>query len=213
MLKKVTCAIALLLSGLEAAKAQDAHKPGFYIGLEGGLSFFQDSKTSLFKGFSAASISYDRAITAGATVGYDFGRFFRAEFEFNYKKGSLSRIEKNLFGHSYSFPLKGNITSMNYMVNGYIQYPINNVVVPYAGIGIGMADVHMGTGHDKVLAYQAIAGIGANIDEHVTLGMDYRYSMTEPGRYTLKNIIWNKDATVKTRLSSHTVMLSLRYKF
>lgn len=213
MLKKVTCAIALLLSGLEAAKAQDAHKPGFYIGLEGGLSFFQDSQTSLFKGFSAASISYDRAITAGATVGYDFGRFFRAEFEFNYKKGSLSRIEKNFLGHSYSFPLKGNITSMNYMVNGYIQYPVNNVVVPYAGIGIGMADVHMGTGHDKVLAYQAIAGIGANIDEHVTLGMDYRYSMTEPGRYTLKNIIWNKDATVKTRLSSHTVMVSLRYKF
>jgi len=212
MLKKALATIVALLACAEA-QAQDAHKPGFYVGLEGGLSFFQNSKTTLYKGFSATELSFDRAITAGATVGYDFGRFFRAEFEFNYKKASLDRVEKNFLGHTYNFDLKGDLTSINYMVNGYIQYPVNSWVVPYAGIGIGMADVRLGTGHDKVLAYQAIAGIGANLDDHVTMSMDYRYAMTEPGHYKMENIIGKHDETIKTRLSSHTVMLSLRYKF
>lgn len=41
--------------------AQNAHRSGFYVGIYGGLSFFQDSKTSIFRDKVPVNISLDRS--------------------------------------------------------------------------------------------------------------------------------------------------------
>lgn len=219
MLKKALTAVAVLfLCG--SVSAQEAHKPGFYVGLEGGLAFFQGSETSLFHDKIDANFSFNRGYTLGATVGYDFSKYFRGEFEFNYKKTSLNRLEKNFFGHTYNFGVKGDIKNFNYMANAYLQYPLNSAIVPYLGIGVGLADVKMGkpcvykcdggSSSQHLLAYQLIAGMGVNVSKHVTLTMDYRYFMTRKGSFDTDLLGHPK---VKMNFNSHNVMLGVRYKF
>ena len=75
------------------------------------------------------------------------------------------------------------------MANGYLQYPITDAVVPYIGIGVGMASVKMDkpafiicngdTTSRNLLAYQGIVGLGVNLSDHVTMSIDYRYFTTE----------------------------------
>ena len=52
--------------------------------------------------------------------------------------------------------------------------------------------------------------MGVNLSDHVTMSVDYRYFTTKEGRfetnpYHVKNI--------KTRISSHNVMMGVWYKF
>ena len=200
--------------------AQNAHRSGFYVGIYGGLSFFQDSKTSIFRDKVPVNISLDRGFTGGAAVGYDFGRYFRSEFEFNYRKTDMDRWNSILLGHTYSYKLDGSVRTLSYMANGYLQYPITDAVVPYIGIGVGMASVKMDkpcihhcSGNSmsrNLLAYQGIVGLGVNLSDHVTMSVDYRYFTTKEGRFET-DLHHVKD--IKTRISSHNVMIGVRYKF
>jgi len=218
MLTRALMAVVVFFTAT-TAMGQTAHKPGFYLGLEGGALFMQDSKSG-FGRFTSADLSYERGLTAGATAGYDFGRFFRAEFEFNYKKANIDRLQTNFRGRAYTSKNSGSIRSLNYMFNAYLQYPLSDYVVPYLGVGVGMADVKMdkicifnckgGSSSQHLLAYQIIAGMGVNISENVTLAMDYRYSTTNKGRFET-NLCCHPD--LKTSISSHNVMVGLRYKF
>lgn len=218
-MKKIFLLSSLLLFS-EQAVAQDAHRAGFYLGINGGLTFPTNSKGHIFDGHAQTSLRFDRGLTAGFMAGYDFGRFFRAEFEFNYKKADMDTFSVTYSPKTYNYQQSGEVRLFSYMANAYLQYPLTNHVVPYIGVGVGLADVKMdkpcalhkchGTTGDRMLAYQGIVGVGVNITENITISADYRYFTTRAARFET-NVLF--EPTMKTRLSSHNVMIGIRYKF
>ena len=218
-MKKILLFLAVFVFANQAF-AQNAHRSGFYVGVNGGLAFPQDSAGKLFDGYAHANLSFNRGLSAGAMVGYDFSRFFRAEFEFNYKKSKMDTLSVTYSPKTYLYTQGGNVRTLSYMANGYLQYPITDAVVPYIGIGVGMASVKMDkpcihhcngdTTSRNLLAYQGIVGLGVNLSDHVTMSVDYRYFTTKEGRFET-DLHHVKD--IKTRISSHNVMIGVRYKF
>ncbi|HMS45026.1 MAG TPA: outer membrane beta-barrel protein [Alphaproteobacteria bacterium] len=218
-MKKILLFLAVFIFANQAF-AQNAHRSGFYIGVNGGLAFPQDSAGKLFDGYAHANLSFNRGLSAGAMVGYDFSRFFRAEFEFNYKKSKMDTLSVTYSPKTYLYTQGGNVRTLSYMANAYLQYPLTDVIVPYIGVGVGLADIRMdkpracncshGTTSRRLLAYQGIVGVGLNVSENVTLSFDYRYFTTKEGKFET-NVQFHP--TFKTRISSHNVMIGVRYKF
>ena len=209
-----------------AADAEPTHRSGFYVGVQGGLNMFNNNKTTGPLGFFDYKVGYDKGFTFGGFAGYDFGKFFRAELELTYKQAEIDSLKTSFLGLPINLPIQGKVKNLNVMANAYFEYPVNSLITPYVGVGLGMAQIR-GTGltlnlpiigqkrnvQDTVFAYQLIAGVGFNVTDHVTIGMDYRFVDTLKGRFELKDVFFGFDAPFKMKLSSHNFMVNVRYNF
>jgi OOP family OmpA-OmpF porin len=235
----------LLLAAATAAPAR-AQLAGPYIGAGAGANFRQESDLTL-KGPGADTA---RAMGLGTTgklgfsgagpvtvgsLGWGFGRGFRAEVEFNYRSNDVGSV--SAAGIPGSPRLTGSASTYAFMANALydvqgLGWRLGVPVTPYVGLGGGYAwsaynrimlrsgnDGSMTYGVDGRFAYQGILGLAwdlSSLARGLSLTTEYRYfGVVDPqvlhgakvGRTSYR------DAKIETTNHNHALVVGLRYAF
>jgi OOP family OmpA-OmpF porin len=221
-----TALAAAAIAALGALPAQ-ADPAGWYIGGAGGWSELDPV------GSASSPLDFTSRERHGFTVlgfaGYDFGGIFRAEGELGYRHHdvkSLTVVNDGGLGAKLgtgsltgaSSAPTGTISALSLMINGIVDLAPRWRVSPYIGAGfggarltldkLGVAGVTLADDSDIRIAGQGIAGIGARLSPRVSLGLDYRYFLTEDPSF--------KDASgvpFHTKYREQNVLLSVTYHF
>ena len=199
VIKKVLVAAAAMMALPIAAQAQGLQYPGFYAGIEGGGSWmFNNTVTTPF---GASGQMYPQiGWAAGGMVGYDFvGPRVELEGIYRRNEATIGSGNFNAFGAA-----KDDIAIM---ANLLYDFNAGGTIVPYIGAGAGIAFVRtsaLNTSNDTTqFAYQAIVGVGYNIDPMFRVNVDARY-------YGTTNPYLGGTGYTNNNLSA---MLSLQVKF
>jgi outer membrane autotransporter protein len=169
------------------ALANPARAAGMYVAAHGGVGFLQDADTSV-KNTGAptinADLDADTGWLAGIAAGYQWPIGVAVEGELTYRRNELNSI--SLLGTHLD--LNGDEHSYAMLANVYYRLNTRTRFTPYLGVGIGAASVTIdaraqGGGSfddsDRVVAYQAIAGVAYGLTPRLDLGIEYRYFGTE----------------------------------
>ncbi len=205
-----TLTAACALSALCAAEA-DAQSRGWYWRVDTGYAWTADADLKDNNPANPVSGSYicggpflsglcnappgqlnniGNGWIAGLGVGYRFTRRFRADVALGYRGGfNLDDVDQT--PSSYA----AKITSVNLMVNGYVDFPIERLksIVPYVGAGVGYARNQIGDitnlnmpplppgastlpgGTMGGFAWQLSAGVSIDLTRKLVLDVGYRY--------------------------------------
>lgn len=163
----VGLAMTLMLGGVVASASAAPYVSGSF-----GLVAVNDSTFSGSGG--STEVSMDPGFGFLAAIGNGFDGL-RAEAEFAYRTNDLDKISND--------PVTGDISSLAVMGNLLVDLPLSEIVRPFLGAGIGLANVDSdisgaSNADDTVFAYQAIAGIGFPLTHVTTLDLQYRYFAT-----------------------------------
>lgn len=180
----VGLAMALMLGGVVASASAAPYASGNF-----GLVSVNDSDLS-----GNEELSFDQGFGLTGAIGNGF-EGLRGEVELAYRTNDLDNFS-------------GDISSVAVMGNLLIDLPLNEVVRPFLGAGIGLANVeadsrNFGDDDDTVFAYQAIAGLGFPLTHVTTLDLQYRYFGTA-------------DADIRgtdVEYQTHNFFAGLRYDF
>lgn len=165
-------ATAALLGG--AAQAQDVYVKGF-----GGWTIPQNNSFQLNDRGTGDSIGsgldFDSGYALGAAVGYDFSPSLALEGEYVYRDADAS------FKNTASG--KGSTKSNAWMVNALYKFQpmgAQGQFHPYAGAGIGVADLQVNNDAQKLdsdynFAYQVIGGVSYDVAPQWSLYSEARY--------------------------------------
>jgi OmpA-OmpF porin, OOP family len=199
VIRKAFAAAAVLVALPAVTQAQSLQYPGFYIGAEGGLNWMFNSNTTTTFG-TTGTIYPAIGWAAGGMIGYDFvGPRVEIEGVYRSSKASVGGGAFNQFGASKD--------DIGVLANILYDFNAGGTIVPYIGAGAGVAFIKssaLGFSSDSTqFAYQAILGVGYNIDPMFRINLDARYyGTTNPsfvaGNYSNNNI---------------SAMLSLQVKF
>jgi len=144
-----------------AVQAQDiAPFQGFYVGVGGGLQW------SL--GVPPTGVSTGTGWAVGGKAGYDFiGP--RVELEVGYGSATTSA---NIPGTA----IAGKVGSLNVMANVLYDFMPASTFTPYVGVGAGVAFVDSNSSLGSTqFAYQAMAGVAANVSNTMRIFLEGRY--------------------------------------
>jgi len=209
-MKKISASLVALTAALMVAPAAHAEMaPGWYAAAGLGITFAENPTFHTPAGKSKGRVENTNADVLGA-VGYEFGNGLRLEGEFFHNQHNLKRLD--------NVPGGGHISNNILFVNAYYDLPVDTLLTPYVGAGIGPDFVNVenyGTsseylkGDAVVGAYQAIIGVAAKIDENWAVSADYRYIASFDPK-----VKFNGGATEgRTENASQDAILSVRYKF
>ena len=156
-----TLALAALMAG--AATSAQAIE-GWYGRADIGSSVEGEVDVSFYDGEETFSdtADLDDGWMADVGVGYAYGNGFRAELELAERNNEVSSSSINVDARSL-------------MVNGFYDFNRGGRFQPYVGVGVGYAKVDADTVDDSNWAWQALAGIGMEINDRLTLDVGYRY--------------------------------------
>jgi len=177
VIKKVFAVAAVLAVLPVASKAQTLQYPGFYVGAIGGLNWqlnnsFSVSASTPFLANSGTG-SFNTGWAAGGMIGYDFVGP-RVELEGMYRDNT-GKLNVNGFGNAGIIDL--NQTSV--MANVLYDFNAGGTLVPYVGVGAGVAFLNAslggGSSSSTQFAYQAMVGVGYNIDPTFRINLEGRY--------------------------------------
>ncbi|PZQ47744.1 MAG: hypothetical protein DI556_16135 [Rhodovulum sulfidophilum] len=197
-------AAATMIAG--AASAQSFYVKGF-----GGWTIPQDDDFRLNEretGLSASSgYDFDSGYALGAAVGYDFSPSLALEGEYVYRNAD-ARL-KNVGAD------KGETKSNAWMVNALYKFPAmgaTGAFHPYAGGGIGMADLKVeSTGEsldsDYNFAWQLIGGVGYDVAPQWQLTGEVRYFSIND------QTVENNDFGFKAGYDTVDVLFGATYRF
>jgi opacity protein-like surface antigen len=202
------------------ATSAQAENKGMYISANAGVSFLMDSDDEYpsIPG-SGFDTSYDPGFNIAGAIGYDFGTI-RAEGEIAYRSNDVD--ESSLPG-TVSNAI-GDISASSFMLNGYYDIHTRNFsLVPYLGVGIGVAHVDTDFSvsgvpfspfvddSDTVFAYQFMAGFGVKVSPIITLTGGYRYFATTEPEFNDSTGI--PPTNFDSEYRSHEVNLGVRVNF
>ena len=179
-------------------QAQGLQYPGFYIGAEGGGTWM--FQTSSGTPLGSGTIYPDIGWAAGGMIGYDFVGP-RVELEGIYRRNTatVGAGPFNAFGAAKD--------DVGILANILYDFNAGGTIVPYIGAGAGVAFVKtsaLGISSDSTqFAYQAILGVGYNIDPQFRVNLDARYYGT-----TSPNLAGNTYSN-----NNISAMLSLQVRF
>lgn len=140
---------------------------GFDIGLDG------DADVAGNPGLFTMDFGYGFGVFAGGYV----GQTMRIEGEIGHRANDMESFNGGLIG--------GEVTSQALMGNVYFDIPVQSMLTPYVGAGLGIADVEMTgfkTGKDTVLAAQVMVGGAISTSPNVALTFEYRLFGTDEPR-------------------------------
>jgi OOP family OmpA-OmpF porin len=170
MIKKALATAAALVVLPVVSQAQNLQYPGFYAGIEGGGTwmFNTTSGTPMGSGTIYPALGW----AAGGMVGYDFvGPRVEIEGVYRNNKATVGAGQFNAFGASKD--------DIGVLANVLYDFNPGGTIVPYIGAGAGVAFVRtsaLGVSSDSTqFAYQAILGVGYNIDPQFRVNLDARY--------------------------------------
>jgi OmpA-OmpF porin, OOP family len=221
---------------------------GLYLGAGSGINFLQqtdlDQSGSITAGLRAAGFparsgkaTFDPWVATVGSVGWGFGNGLRAEGEFSYRWNDVDRITgfgrlgptfSRAGGHQQTFSLMANLLYD-------FQIPDSPWVVPYLGVGLGMAWTDWsGTRTRSVpanlelsvddtqfnFAYQAIAGAAFPIRPVPGLAItaEYRFFGTLENKFDASARAVSNGATIARGSMTadsfnHSVLVGVRYNF
>jgi OOP family OmpA-OmpF porin len=199
VIRKTLTAAAVVMALPIAAQAQSLQYPGFYIGAEGGLNWMFSNTVGTPLG--SGTIYPDTGWAAGGMVGYDFiGPRVEVEGIFRRNTATVGAGQFNAFGAAKD--------DTAIMANVLYDFNAGGTIVPYVGAGVGVAFVRSSaldfTNDSTQFAYQAILGVGYNIDTMFRVNLDARYYGTTSPSFAFGNTYSNNNISL---------MASLQVKF
>lgn len=232
--KGVATRIGVVLA-LGAASTDVLAGDGWYVGADIGAAFTKsqdfkityDNETIQNRNGDFAKVKLDDGILGGASLGYAFPFGLRPELAFERRSNDLKSIELPVSGllggqGGPADDVHGREVTDTAMANVWFDLFKQSFIHPYVGGGAGFArlslrdvsynDVGTLSKHDTVFAYQAGGGIGVDVSDHFTVSIDYRYLMTEKGKFDL----FADDSSpskIKSKYEANEVMLGVRYSF
>jgi OmpA-OmpF porin, OOP family len=215
----LTCSLLLLIGF-----GSSAHAEGFYTGVQGGATFFNDEYTRVvippFPTIGSHT-NFDVGWLAGASAGYEWPLGLALEEEFTFRESHLDRVATT----GGSLFTGGDAHSYSIMTNGYYRWHNSTPFTPYIGGGVGESTVvlnnlrpNFGTGtgtfggDDAVFGYQGIGGVSYAISPRLSVATEYRYFATLRPGFEADAGSANK-VKVAPDYSSHNVLLRLNYNF
>lgn len=181
---------------------------GTYIGLGAGANIADDTETS---GSSVGStdIEHDTGHVGVLSFGHAFANGFRGEVELGSRRNAVDQSGATATG--------GSAGIKSAMINGLYDFATGTAFIPYIGGGIGAGHVTLSanpvgaTGiedSDTALALQGIAGVGYMINESWMGTLEYRYFAVPEA-----SLLARDGSAADADLSSHSIMIGLRYTF
>ena len=178
-----------------------------YINGNLGAVWLMDSDLSQSDG-TKGTAEYDTGFGIFGAVGYDTGKL-RLEGEVGYRKNEYDKV-----GASGLTKVKigGDVTSWDFMVNGYVDIETKTPFTPYVGGGIGGAfldssSVNAGgiaiKGDDWAFAYQFMAGAAYSFTEVWMAQLEYRFFGTTDPKY----------GTTDSEYMSNNLFFGVRFNF
>jgi len=198
MIKKALATAAALVALPVVTQAQNLQYPGFYAGIEGGGTWMFNTTTGTPMG--SGTIYPALGWAAGGMIGYDFvGPRVEIEGVYRNNQATVGAGPFNAFGASKD--------DIGILANILYDFNPGGTIVPYIGAGAGVAFVRtsaLGLSSDSTqFAYQAILGVGYNIDPQFRVNLDARYYGT-----TSPNLAGNTYSN-----NNISAMLSLQMRF
>lgn len=136
---------------------------------------------------SGAEFRTNAGLGIGIVGGYDFG-LFRIEGEFTHRRNNVDRVKIRSWGHG-DRDGDGAIASTSFLVNGYFNFENETMFTPYAGFGLGVANIAFdnvrteGTDlvddNDSALAAQLAVGCSYAVNEFMAADLGFRYFFTD----------------------------------
>ena len=221
MIKKLLATVAAVAALPVAAHAQSQslQYPGFYVGAVGGLNWvfsnsYNGSVNTLGTVTSPAiNESYNTGWAVGAMIGYDFlGP--RIEIEGMYRDSTGTGVIPSV---PSTFAVDASQVSV--MANVLYDFNAGGRIVPYIGAGAGVAFMSIngvdGVAQSATFAYQAIVGVGYNIDSTFRINLEGRYYGTTNPTFTNTGTINGVPytATTSPRNNNVSLMASIQVRF
>lgn len=206
-------ALALMTSPSFAA---NGNHQGFYVGGGAGVTFPMDDEITSNSTLLTHKLSFDPGWLLNGEVGYAFGNGLRTEVEVGYREATEDQTT-NPYNNA-ALGASGHYGVLNSMVNVIYDMPINWVVTPYIGAGVGYAHVwarnlrtagssttlvNASDSSAGAFAYQAIGGVSYDFARHWQASLDYRYLATTKLDY----------GNMKSEYSSHNIVAGVKYYF
>jgi opacity protein-like surface antigen len=140
--------------------------------------------------FPTGKVETDIGYAVGGSIGYRFPKVCRFEGELSYRSNALDQIVIKDKGANFKIKLHGALSTFAYMGNLLFDLPINCVVVPYVGVGLGGCR-EWGSGRVPILegtpnairfksekddvAFQVIAGLNLLHCHTIDAGIEYHF--------------------------------------
>ena len=187
----ICCCFLLTLPALSFAAS------ALYGSVNVGGAWLADQDWSM-NGAYLGEAEYDTGYTFGAALGYKINAF-RVEGEIAYQKNDQDTFNNN--------PHPGAFDVITYLANGYFDFVMERVFLPYLTVGIGAATVNFSElgfeEDDTVFAYQLGAGVGLTMSETLILDFSYRYLASQDSELDV----------YEAEAASHNLTVGLRMAF
>ena len=201
------------------ACAQDT---GFYgkADMGGGVTMDTDLKSFFGPVSSGSEVKFDPGLRFGLAAGYQFTDWFALEAEIGGMYTEIDEITDATYLDAW-------FSSVPFLVNARFQYRNASPLTPYIGAGIGgaasiidMEYVELngvgtsGTSSDAVFAWQAFAGLQYNLNEQMSLSLEYHFVWTDaPSWETDYYHGTHGDSLSFGEIESHSLSLAFRCRF
>ena len=203
--------LAVAIAALMAPTGAKATE-GWYAG-GSALTVFQTDADSKAGGVTD-KVQSDTGWGLMGNGGYGWANGLRAEGELAYRYNDIDKVTGTGSGATSS----GHLRNLSLMANGFYDFNTATRFTPYVGAGLGgsfvqadkISSVNGRTLDDDRLAfaYQAIAGVKADIDDHWAVTADYRYFATLSPEFKT-----NLGGHATTENGSNNIVIGVRYSF
>lgn len=192
------------------AQSDQVRWPNWYVGLNGGVSWYPNSDVA-FVGVASGELKSSTGWMGSIALGYlprttmPVLSAMRLELEYAYRVNDLDSVEGTvLFGETHSNA---------FMTNMYFDFVNQTRLTPYVGGGVGMARVEIessgSTFDDDLFAWQLMAGLSyepASMPMTVW-NIGYRYFATSDAEYDTGAL------TVSQEYQTHGLEAGAKFRF
>ena len=201
--------------------------PGWYVGGDIGLAIGTNQGT--YANGNGVVNNYNSGFAGGIFGGYSFANGWRPEAEFGYRTQGLSKVsvisQNGAFAPTNDF--SGRLSVETFMVDGWYDFRsqdgLFSTIYPYAGAGIGFAEVKISNEQNGFSAANLVNGSGAapafqigfggnwDIVPNFAASLDFRYLMSTD--YKVNGDIDGGVEKLSGRLREPEITVGLKYKF
>lgn len=194
-------AVFALSFGVCEAKAE-----GFYVSGSLGAAIPNDSDYT--QSGTTVTFGLDTGVNVAATVGYQFNKNIRSDFELSYRESDLDSV--TYAGASTS--VRGENKTWGFLANGYYDFYSENILSPYVMVGLGALSHDTSatygavtvSGDDVTFGYQVGAGFSYKLAGALKLDANYHYLGSSDVEYS--------DGST-AEYGAHELRAGLRYSF
>lgn len=175
--------VLTVLAGIDTADAQ-SRKGTVYAKGNIGFVIPGDIEVPGIGAVGAQEVELDSGLLISGGVGYQFNRVLSVEGEFGYRTADVDTVTVN---SAAATGVTGDSTAYTFMGNLVAQFG-KSKIKPFLGGGAGLAIIEVedyrattaagtvtATGDDNVFAYQFLGGVDYELNDRVSVGLDYRY--------------------------------------